>query len=345
MKQLCIPTDYSPILDIWETERAILIVKEFFQTFLASELKLRRITAPLVITSGTGLNDDLSGSEHPVRFPVAALNGANVEIVQSLAKWKRFALWRHQIESGLGIYTDMNALRPDETVDNIHSLYVDQWDWEKVISRNDRTEEVLHRTVKKIYAAIQHCEFILTETFPQLCPFLPESIHIIHAEELLQRYPTLTPKERENEIAKTYGAVFIQGIGAPLSNGIPHDNRSADYDDWYTETSEQRRGLNGDIIVWNPVLQSALELSSMGIRVDSFTLKKQLMLTNTTQRSELLFHRLLLQEQLPQTMGGGIGQSRLCMLLLQKCHIGEVQAGVWPQDVIDICQSKNVFLL
>ncbi len=344
MKQLFLPKDYHSSLDVWQTEKAIKFIKDTFQLALAAELKLRRITAPIVVPSGMGLNDNLNGTEQPVSFEARVLSGRRAEIVQSLAKWKRYALWRHHIRPGMGIYTDMNALRPDETIDNIHSVYVDQWDWEKVITPEERTPERLQLCVERIYAALKRTEFLLSEQFPVLHPFLPDQIHFMHAEELRRRYPDLSAKERENRIAKEYGAVFIRGIGGVLADGTLHDDRSPDYDDWSTIASDGLMGLNGDIIVWNPVLQSAFEISSMGIRVNREALERQLKIRGTEERKQLYFHSLLLEDKLPQTMGGGIGQSRLCMLLLQKCHIGEVQAGLWPEEVMRECEQAGVFL-
>lgn len=343
MKQLFLPQDYCSLLDVWQTEHAIKFVKDTFQLALAAELKLRRITAPLAVPSGKGLNDNLSGSEAPVSFQARMLGGEKAEIVQSLAKWKRYALWRHHISPGLGIYTDMNALRPDEAVSNIHSVYVDQWDWEKVITPEERTLERLYTCVRRIYAALKRTEFLLSEQFPALSPFLPEQITFIHAEELRKRYPEAPPKQREQAIAKEYGAVFICGIGGVLGDGTIHDDRSPDYDDWST-LENGLPGLNGDILVWNPVLQSAFEISSMGIRVNPEALERQLEIRGCEERKKLFFHSLLLEGSLPQTMGGGIGQSRLCMLLLQKCHIGEVQAGLWPEEVRQACDKAGVFL-
>ena len=344
MKQLIFPKHYTSLLDVWQTEHAIKFIKDTFQLALAAELKLRRITAPLAVPSGKGLNDNLNGIESPVSFQARVLGGGKAEIVQSLAKWKRYALWRHHIQPGMGIYTDMNALRPDETIDNIHSVYVDQWDWEKVITSDERTPERLELCVRRIYAALKRTEFLLSEQFPVLEPFLPEQIYFIHAEELLARYPQLSPKEREEQIAREYGAVFIRGIGGELKDGTIHDDRSPDYDDWSTITGDGFKGLNGDIIIWNPVLQSAFEISSMGIRVDREALLRQLNIRRAEDRKELYFHSLLLNGDLPQTMGGGIGQSRLCMLLLKKCHIGEVQAGLWPEEVQTACEKAGVFL-
>lgn len=343
MKQLFLPQDYCSLLDVWQTEHAIKFVKDTFQLALAAELKLRRITAPLAVPSGKGLNDNLSGSEAPVSFQARMLGGKKAEIVQSLAKWKRYALWRHHISPGLGIYTDMNALRPDEAVSNIHSVYVDQWDWEKVITPEERTSERLYTCVRRIYAALKRTEFLLSEQFPVLTPFLPEQITFIHAEELRKRYPQATPKQREQAVTKEYGAVFICGIGGALGDGTIHDDRSPDYDDWST-LENGLPGLNGDILVWNPVLQSAFEISSMGIRVNPEALERQLEIRGCEERKKLFFHSLLLEGSLPQTMGGGIGQSRLCMLLLQKCHIGEVQAGLWPEEVRRDCEKAGVFL-
>lgn len=344
MEQLFLPENYISKLDVWQTEHAIKFIKDTFQLALAAELKLRRITAPIVVPSGKGLNDNLSGTELPVSFEARVLGGEKAEIVQSLAKWKRYALWRHHILPGMGIYTDMNALRPDEAIDNIHSVYVDQWDWEKVITPGERTPQRLQLCVERIYAALKRTEFLLSEQFPGLQPFLPEHIYFIHAQELRDRYPRLSPKERETEIAEEYGAVFIRGIGGALGDGSIHDDRSPDYDDWSTVASDGMTGLNGDIIVWNPVLRSAFEISSMGIRVDPEALLRQLKIRGAEDRKTLYFHSLLLDGKLPQTMGGGIGQSRLCMLLLQKCHIGEVQAGLWSEEVQAACERAGVFL-
>ena len=344
MKQLFIPRAYRSLLDVWQTEHAIKFVKDTFQLALAAELKLRRITAPIAVAAGKGLNDNLNGKELPVRFRTRMLGGGEAEIVQSLAKWKRYALWRHHIQPGLGIYTDMNALRPDEGISNIHSIYVDQWDWEKVILPQERTVERLNTCVRRIYAALKRTEFLLSVQFPVLQAFLPDEIYFIHAEELRQLYPDKTPKEREQLIAEKHGAVFIRGIGGTLADGSIHDDRSPDYDDWSTPTEGNLDGLNGDIIVWNPVLQAAFEISSMGIRVNPEALLRQLKLTKCEERKVLYFHSLLLEGKLPQTMGGGIGQSRLCMLLLHKCHIGEVQAGIWPDEIREECEKQGVFL-
>lgn len=344
MRQLILPREYRSVLDIWQTEHGIKFIKDTFQLALAAELKLRRITAPIAVPAGMGLNDNLSGTEFPVTFETRMLDGGTAEIVQSLAKWKRYALWRHHIQPGMGIYTDMNALRPAEEGSNIHSVYVDQWDWEKVITSGERTPERLYLCVRRIYAALKRTEFLLSEQFPALQPFLPEEIYFLHAEELRALYPDKTPKEREEAIARKYGAVFIRGIGGKLSDGTIHDDRSPDYDDWSTETGDGLAGLNGDIIIWNPVLDSAFEISSMGIRVDKKALERQLKIRGCEERKQLYFHSLLLGDKLPLTMGGGIGQSRLCMLLLGKCHIGEVQAGLWTEEVRAECEKAGVFL-
>ncbi|AGY52878.1 Aspartate--ammonia ligase [Bacteroidales bacterium CF] len=351
MEQTFIPDGYKSSLDIWQTEQGIKFIKDTFQIALSSELKLRRITAPLFLQAGTGLNDNLNGVEAPVSFRAKGDNGNTAEIVQSLAKWKRFALWRHNFKPGIGVYTDMNAIRPDEITDNIHSLYVDQWDWEKVIKPSERTVETLYSCVRHIYSAIRRTQFLLSERFPVLDTFLPEDIMFFHAQDLLEMYPEMTPRERETEAAKKYGAIFVRGIGGKLSDGTIHDGRSPDYDDWSTLTGDKSAlkgeplaGLNGDIVVWNPVLQSAFEISSMGIRVDAGSLERQLAERGTEERKSLYFHQLLLEGKLPQTMGGGIGQSRLCMLLLKKCHIGEVQSSMWPDETLRKCEDRGVFI-
>ena len=333
---LFIPKNYHNILGgVEQTEKAIKAVKDMFQVNLSAQLALLRVTAPMMVLSGQGLNDDLNGVERPVRFPVKSMDEAQAEVVHSLAKWKRLKLAELHTAPGRGIYTDMNALRPDEDLDNIHSIYVDQWDWEKVMLPSERTTEFLHKTVRRIYEAVKVTENKLYVEFPQIVPMLPEEIHFITAEELLQRYPGLDAKARENAIAKEYGAVFIQGIGGKLSNGEPHDGRAADYDDW---------SLNGDILLWNPVLESAFEISSMGIRVDAETLHKQLAERDQLDKEQLYFHRLLLDGKLPQTIGGGIGQSRLCMFLLRKAHIGEIQSSVWPAEMRAACRKAGIFL-
>lgn len=335
---------YTPLLDLRQTERAIRIIKEFFQTNLAEELNLLRVSAPLFVLAGTGINDDLNGIEKPISFTVKAISGGRAEIVQSLAKWKRLALAEYGFQPGEGLYTDMNAIRPDETLDDIHSAYVDQWDWERVMSEDERNLSFLHSVVERIYGVICRTERHVSEKYPQIKPFLPEKIRFVHSEELEERWPDLDPRERENRIAREAGAVFITGIGAALRNGKPHDGRAPDYDDWSTAT-ERGCGLNGDIFVWNPALNRGLELSSMGIRVNPEALKRQLEITGFQQRAQLQFHLRLLNGELPQTIGGGIGQSRLCMLFLQKIHIGEVQCSVWPQEMRERLKQENVVLL
>lgn len=342
---LTIPRNYQPKLDITKIEIAIKLIKDNFERDLASELRLYRVTAPLFVLKGMGINDDLSGIEKPVTFQIKDYNGYSAEIVQSLAKWKRIALADYGIKPGYGIYTDMNAIRPDETIDNIHSIYVDQWDWERVITPEERNINFLKKIVNKIYSVIKRIEFIVYEHYPQINPILPEQIKFIHSQDLLNLYPDLTPQERENRIAEEFGAVFIIGIGAELSDGKPHDKRAPDYDDWTTETENGYQGLNGDIIVWNPILERAFEISSMGIRVDKTALLRQLTITKTEERKYLYFHKRLLNDELPLSIGGGIGQSRLCMFYLRTAHIGEVQVSIWPDDMKYVCRNNNIFLL
>ena len=333
---LTIPRNYRNLLGgVEQTEKAIKAVKDMFQDNLSAQLALLRVTAPMMVLSGQGLNDDLNGVERPVRFPVKSLDEASAEVVHSLAKWKRLKLAELGTAPGRGIYTDMNALRPDEDLDNIHSIYVDQWDWEKVMLPEQRNLEYLKQTVRRIYEAVKVTENKLYVEFPQITPILPDEIVFITAEELLQMYPGFTAKERENAIARKYGAVFVIGIGAPLSNGLPHDGRAADYDDW---------SLNGDILLWNPILESAFEISSMGIRVDAAALHRQLAARDQLWKEELYFHRLLLDGKLPQTIGGGIGQSRLCMFLLRKAHIGEIQSAIWPESMRRECAAAGIVL-
>jgi aspartate--ammonia ligase len=345
MKNLLIPSGYCPTLDVKQTEKAIKLIKDFFEVSLAAELRLSRVTAPLFVLRGTGINDDLNGVETPVSFPIADMNGHTAEIVQSLAKWKRMMLADYGIQHGYGLYTDMNAIRPCEQLDNLHSLYVDQWDWERVISPGERTISFLQEVVRKIYAVIKRTEFHLCDHYQFIKPELPDEITFIHAEDLQRKYPNLNPRQREEEVVRQHRAVFIIGIGANLADGIPHDGRAPDYDDWITETSTGLRGLNGDIIIWNNVLNRSYELSSMGIRVDCEALLRQLEITGTIGRKELLFHRRLLNNELPLSIGGGIGQSRLCMYFLRKAHIGEVQVGVWPAEMVEMCRANNIFLL
>lgn len=332
-------------LDRKETEKAIYFIKQHFQEALAQELNLLRVTAPLFIKAGTGINDDLNGIERAVSFPIKGDADAKAVIVHSLAKWKRIALATYNMKPGEGLYTDMNAIRADEDLDAIHSLYVDQWDWERAMTDHDRTLDYLKAIVKKIYRVIHATELIVEKKYPELVAQLPSDIHFVHTEELEELYPTLTPKEREHAICQKYGAVFLIGIGGDLKNGKAHDGRASDYDDWSTPTHTGYKGLNGDILLWNPVLKTSFELSSMGIRVDKAALERQLALRGHENRKKLLFHRMLLSDQLPLSIGGGIGQSRLCMYFLRKEHIGQVQASIWPDSMIEECASHNIELL
>jgi aspartate--ammonia ligase len=340
-----IPNQYQPLLDLKETEKAIRLIKEFFQTNLSFELNLMRVTAPLFVKAGTGINDDLNGIEKPVSFRIKALDGMGAEIVQSLAKWKRIMLADYGFKHGEGLYTDMNAIRPHEELDNLHSLYVDQWDWERVISPEERNLEFLKNIVRKIYDVIKRTEKYVCHHYSIIQPILPQDIAFVHSEELEEQYPDLTPRERETAVCQEHGAVFIIGIGSDLKNGRPHDGRAPDYDDWSTPLDGGFRGLNGDILVYYPALDTAYELSSMGIRVDANTLLRQLEIKGEMKRKNLLFHRRLLNGELPLSIGGGIGQSRLCMLYLRKAHIGEIQTGIWPDDMITKCRENNIILL
>lgn len=321
------------------------MIKDFFQQNLATGLRLHRVTGPLFVRRGLGINDDLSGSERPVTFPIKDLGDAQAEVVHSLAKWKRLTLAEHGIKPGYGIYTDMNAIRADEELGNLHSLYVDQWDWERVILPEERTLDFLRATVERIYAALQRTEFLVCERFPKINPFLPETVHFIHAEELRQRYPDLTPKEREDRITREFGAVFIIGIGCPLGDGKPHDLRAPDYDDYSTIASNGLPGLNGDLLIWYDVLERAVELSSMGIRVDREALIRQLRESGKEERLNLYFHQRLMEGSLPLSVGGGIGQSRLCMIYLRKAHIGEIQASIWPDEMRSECERLHIPLI
>ena len=345
MSQLIKPTGYQSLLDMKQTEQGIKLIKDFFQQNISTELRLRRVTAPLFVLKGLGINDDLNGVERAVSFPIKDLGDAQAEVVHSLAKWKRLSLAEYQIEPGYGIYTDMNAIRADEELDNLHSLYVDQWDWEAVITKEQRTIAYLKNVVERIYAAIRRTEYLTCETYPQIKPFLPEKITFIHAEDLLRMYPDKSPKEREDAICEQYGAVFIMGIGGKLSNGEKHDGRAPDYDDWSTIGENGLAGLNGDILIWYPVLGRSFELSSMGIRVDEDSLREQLKKAGCEERAELPFQKALLEKKLPYTIGGGIGQSRICMFYLRKIHIGEVQSSVWPDGVRAYAEERGVQLL
>ena len=345
MSKLIKPKNYKAELDLKQTEQGIKLIKDFFQQNLSTELRLRRVTAPLFVLKGLGINDDLNGVERAVTFPIKDLGDQQAEVVHSLAKWKRLTLSEYEIEPGYGIYTDMNAIRADEELDNLHSLYVDQWDWEAVMAKDERNIEFLKSIVRRIYCTILRTEYLTCETYPQLKPFLPREIHFVHSEELIQMYPGKTPKEREDAIAKKYGAVFIMGIGGKLSDGKKHDGRAPDYDDWTTPNSDGFLGLNGDILIWYPILDRSIELSSMGIRVDKEALLRQLALEGKEERKELYFHKRLLEDKLPQSIGGGIGQSRLCMVLLHKAHVGEIQASIWPEEQRQECKKYGMYLI
>ncbi len=336
MYKLTIPEGYKSTLTVRDTQIAIKKVKDYFERDLAVQLELMRVSAPLFVESDSGLNDTLNGVERPVRFDIKGIDTGDVEIVQSLAKWKRYALKKYNVPCGEGIYTDMNAIRRDEDVDNIHSVFVDQWDWEKRIEKADRTEELLKKTVRLIYSSLRHTERYVARDYNFFERFLPEDIFFITTQELEDRYPDLTTKQREHAIAREKKAVFIMKIGGALKSGKPHDGRAPDYDDWE---------LNGDIVVYYPVLDIALELSSMGVRVDEESLERQLEIRGCTERKALPFHKALLNGELPYSIGGGIGQSRMCMFFLRKAHIGEVQASVWPEDMVRECEEAGIQLL
>ena len=336
------PEGYRPLLGQHETEKAIKDAKDTFERSLSGALRLSRVTSPLFVPAGAGINDDLNGVENPVRFSVRNLGGEKMEIIQSLAKWKRMALADYRVRPGRGIYTDMNALRPDDDIDAIHSIYVDQWDWERVMDENERNLPYLKNTVRSIYGAIKRTAFLLEEDYPMLHDTLPEEITFIHTEDAAREMPELTPQERERELARRYGAVFLIGIGY---GNPPHSGRAPDYDDWSTETENGCHGLNGDIIVWDTVRSDSLELSSMGIRVDRDSLLRQLEIRGCMDRKDLYWHRRLLAGEYPQTIGGGIGQSRLCMFLLHKAHIGEVQASIWQEEARKEAEERGFSLL
>lgn len=340
-----LPKNYKPILGVKETEHAIVSIKDFFQISLSTELNLTRVTAPLFVPAGTGINDDLNGVEKPVSFAAKGIGGQKMEIVQSLAKWKRLKITELGMKPGFGIYTDMNAIRPDEELDAVHSLYVDQWDWCMCIDEKDRTIFYLQDIVKKIYRTIKRTEFFLYDRYSVLEPILPEKITFVYSDDLWREYPNLTPKERENAAAKKYGAVFIAGIGGKLPDGSIHDGRAPDYDDWISDAGDGHVGLNGDIVVWNETLGRAFELSSMGIRVSPESLRRQLAERGCEERANLPFQKKLLNGELAFTLGGGIGQSRLCMFLLRKAHICEVQVSEWPVSELEACAKAGVPVL
>lgn len=333
---LIIPENYDPVLTIRQTQEAIKYIRDTFQKEFGREMNLERISAPLFVAKGSGLNDNLNGVERPVSFDMAAMPDETIEVVQSLAKWKRMALHEYGFKPGEGLYTNMNAIRRDEELDNLHSCYVDQWDWEKVITRAERTEETLKETVRTIFKIIKHMQHEVWYKYPEAVRHLPKDVTFITSQELEDRYPDLTPRERENVITREHGCVFLMKIGDRLNSGIPHDGRAPDYDDWQ---------LNGDILFWFDYLDCALEISSMGIRVDEKALDEQLDKAGCNDRRSLPYHKMLLNGELPYTIGGGIGQSRLCMLLLNRAHVGEVQAGLWPEDMIKKCREHHIFLL
>lgn len=337
MKHEIFPEGYAPVLSIRETEVAIKSVKDYFEKELAKQLNLTRVSAPLFVKPESGLNDNLNGTERPVSFDLKEQpNTPPLEIVHSLAKWKRYALKKYGFHSGEGLYTDMNAIRRDEETDNIHSIFVDQWDWEKIINKEERNEHTLRKNVTAVYEAIRNTELHMSRKYNYIIPTLPERIHFVSSEDLLTLYPNSTAKEREYRAAKQHGAIFISKIGGLLSNGEKHDGRAPDYDDWQ---------LNGDIIVYYPLLDLALELSSMGVRVDEVSLMNQLEISGCTDRAELAFQKAVLDKELPYTVGGGIGQSRICMFFLKKAHIGEVQSSIWTEETLEHAEKAGIPLL
>ena len=334
--KLIIPENYDPVLDLRQTQEAIKYIRDTFQKEIGRALQLSRISAPLFVPKSSGLNDNLNGVETPVSFIIPQMPNEEIEVVHSLAKWKRMALKKYGFKMHEGLSTNMNAIRKDEEVDNLHSYYVDQWDWEKIISKEERNEETLKRHVLKIFKVIKHMEHEVWYKYPHAVNRLPDKIHFFTSQELEDRYPDLTPTERETAMCKEYGCIFVMGVGKKLKSGIKHDGRAPDYDDW---------DLNGDILFWFEPLKCALEISSMGIRVDEDSLVKQLETENCLDRLQLPYHQQIMNKELPYTIGGGIGQSRLCMLLLKKAHVGEVQASIWPQEMIDECSKHNINLL
>jgi len=333
---LILPKGYDPHLSVRQTQEAIKYIRDTFQHEFGKEMNLSRISAPLFLKKDSGLNDNLNGVERPVSFDMIDIPNETIEVVQSLAKWKRMALARYGFKPGEGLYTNMNAIRRDEKLDNLHSCYVDQWDWELVITKEQRTTSMLKSIVQHIFVIIKHMEHEVWYKYPQAAAKLPDEIHFITSSELLSRYPDKTPREREDAITRELGCVFVMQIGDKLENGEPHDGRAPDYDDWQ---------LNGDILFWFEPLQCSLEISSMGIRVDEKSLDEQLKKAGCPERASLPYHRMLLNHELPYTIGGGIGQSRLCMLLLNRAHVGEVQASIWPDDMVQKCREDNIILL
>jgi len=346
MSDLFIDENYRASLDLRETEKAIKFIKDYFQDHLAEALNLQRVSAPLFLQKGSGVNDDLNGVERKVSFPVPAADAVEAECLFSLAKWKRLVLAEYGFAPGEGLYTDMNAIRPDEeTLDNIHSIYVDQWDWERIVEPGQRNLDFLKQIVRTIYQVIRDSATAVHERYPQMKHDLPEDIIFVHTEDLLQMYPDLDPRRREDEFLRRHRAAFIIGIGGELSDGSLHDGRAPDYDDWITPDEDGRKGLNGDIFLWYPLLNRAFEISSMGIRVDRDSMLRQLEVRDAFERKDYFWHQKLLNDELPLSIGGGIGQSRLCMFLLQKLHIGEVHVGVWPEETLRRCRAAGIRLL
>ncbi len=346
MSELFLNDGYKPELSLRQTERAIKFIKDFFQDNLARQLHLQRVSAPLFVRKGSGVNDDLNGVETKAAFRIKDDGYSEAECLFSLAKWKRMVLADYDFQQGEGLYTDMNAIRPDEEcLDNLHSVYVDQWDWERIISERERNLIFLKKIVGKIYNVLKRTETAVHKRYPQIKPILPKKITFVHTEKLVEMYPNLSPRERENKITRKYGAVFVIGIGGVLKDGKIHDGRAPDYDDWTTPTGRGKKGLNGDILLWYPLLNRALEISSMGIRVDRDTLLKQLEIRGVMKRKELEWHKRLLSNELPLSIGGGIGQSRLCMFFLRKLHVGEVHSSVWPDAMVKQCKEAGITLL
>ncbi len=346
MPELILNSEYKSAMGLRDTERGIKFIKDFFQDNLAEALSLQRVSAPLFLRKGSGVNDDLNGVEAKAAFKIKDDGYSDAECLFSLAKWKRMVLADYGFQQGEGLYTDMNAIRPDEEcLDNLHSIYVDQWDWERVMSREERSLEFLKKIVRKIYDVLKRIEAAVDAKYPQIQPMLPDQITFVHSEDLLDMYPDIGPRERENRITEKHVAIFVIGIGGELKNGTIHDGRAPDYDDWTTPTGDGRIGLNGDILLWYPLLNRALEISSMGIRVDAEAMLRQLEIRGASDRKDLPWHKRLLAGELPLSVGGGIGQSRLCMYFLRKLHVGEVHASVWPEDMIQKCKGAGIMLL
>ena len=346
MPELFIDETYKSMMSVRETEHAIKTIKDFFQDNLAKALNLQRVSAPLFVRKGSGINDDLNGFERKATFEIKDAGNCQAECLFSLAKWKRKVLADYEFQAGEGLYTDMNAIRPDEeNLDNIHSVYVDQWDWERIIGADQRNTDFLEEIVRKIYNVLKELENLVCREYSHIQPILPDEITFIHTEELLEMYPKLSPRDRETEITKKYGAVFVTGIGGEMADGQIHDGRAPDYDDWSTPDGDGKKGLNGDILLWYPVLNRSFEISSMGIRVDEEALLRQLEIRDELNRKEFQWHQSLLNGEFPLSIGGGIGQSRLCMFFLRKLHIGEVHASVWPKEIIAKCKQAGIRLL